>query len=95
MFPGAAAARVCELSLKLSRALRLLETATFALLSLAESTLELPNNRPHLLPGLILGAAGIWPVEGDGEADGDGRTARARDSSVSVNFAGSFNKRIS
>lgn len=79
-----------ELSLRLSRALKLLETAIFALLSLAESTLELPNKRPHLLPPLNFDAAESWPVDGDGEAEGEGTQTAARFSSVSVSFAGSY-----
>lgn len=81
--------RACALSLKLSRADKLRDTAIFALLSLAESTLELPNNRPHLLPPRIFG--GIvegGPDEGDGDCEGDGTELIARESSVSVSLAG-------
>lgn len=77
-------------SRKLSRALRLLDTAILALLSLAESTLELPSNRPHLLPVLSFGPI-VWPLDGDGEGEGDGTEVTTRESSVNVNLAGSYN----
>lgn len=78
------------LSRKLSRALRLRETATLALASLAESTLELPSSRPHLLARVLRADDG--PDDGDGDGDGDGATGEVspRESSVSVNFAGNF-----
>ena len=82
--------RAWALSLKLSRALKLLETAILALLSLAESTLELPSKRPHLLPALSFDPVDSWPVDGDGEADGDGTDVMTRESSVNVSFAGSY-----
>lgn len=79
---------LCALSRKLSRALKLLETATFALVSLAESTLELPNIRPHLLARVPRADGG--PDDGDGDGDGDGTEEfRIRESSVRVNLAGS------
>lgn len=87
--PGLALDLACELSRKLSRALKLLETAILALLSLAESTLELPSKRPHLLLALSFGPDANCPVDGDGEADGDGMVVITRESSVSVSFAGS------
>lgn len=43
------------LSLKLSRALKLLETVILLLLSLVESTLELPSSFPHLLGRDLIG----------------------------------------
>lgn len=79
------------LSRRLSRALKLLETATLALVSLAESTLELPKRRPHLLARVLRADGG--PDDGDGEGDGVGAAAvvvRTRESSVSVNLAGNF-----
>ena len=79
--------RPCALSLKLSRALRLLDTAIFVLVSLAESTLELPNKRPHLLPAL--GFVERGPDDGEGDGDGDTTDVKARLSSVKVSFAGS------
>lgn len=58
------------------------------LVSLAESTLELPSSRPHLLARGPLADGG--PDEGDGDGDGDGTAVvRARVSSVSVSLAGS------
>lgn len=77
------------LSRKLSRALRLRETATLALASLAESTLELPSSRPHLLARVLRADDG--PDDGDGDGDGDGATGEvsARESSVKVSLAGS------
>lgn len=60
----------CALSRKLSRALKLLDTATFVLVSLAESTLELPSSRPHLLARGPFADGG--PDEGDGDGEGDG-----------------------
>lgn len=78
------------LSLKLSRALKLLETAIFVLTSLAESTLELPNSLPHLLARVLRADGG--PDEGDGEGDGDGTEAivSIRESSVKVSLAGNY-----
>lgn len=78
------------LSRKLSRALRLRETATLALASLAESTLELPSSRPHLLARVLRADDG--PDDGDGDGDGDGATGEVspRESSVNVSFAGSY-----
>uniref|UniRef100_A0A1A9VWU7 Uncharacterized protein n=1 Tax=Glossina austeni TaxID=7395 RepID=A0A1A9VWU7_GLOAU len=61
------------LSRRLSRALKLLETATLALVSLAESTLELPRRRPHLLARVLRADGG--PDEGDGEGVGEGAAA--------------------
>lgn len=79
--------RPCALSRKLSLALKLLETATFVLVSLAESTLELPNKRPHLLARVLLADGG--PDDGEGDGDGEGPVVvRIRESSVNVNFAG-------
>lgn len=78
--------RPCALSRKLSRALRLRDTATLVLVSLAESTLELPSRRPHLLPRVTLPAEG--PDEGDGDGDGDGIEATTRESSDNVSLAG-------
>lgn len=58
------------------------------LVSLAESTLELPRRRPHLLARPPRADGG--PEDGDGDGDGDGTTEdRALESSVSVNLAGS------
>ncbi|KAI9589869.1 hypothetical protein GQX74_008037 [Glossina fuscipes] len=76
------------LSRRLSRALKLLETATLALVSLAESTLELPRRRPHLLARVLRADGG--PDEGDGEGVGEGAAAvvKMRESSVNVNLAG-------
>uniref|UniRef100_A0A1B0A144 Uncharacterized protein n=1 Tax=Glossina pallidipes TaxID=7398 RepID=A0A1B0A144_GLOPL len=70
------------LSRRLSRALKLLETATLALVSLAESTLELPRRRPHLLARVLRADGG--PDEGDGEGVGEGAAAvvKMRESSV-------------
>lgn len=81
------------LSRRLSRALKLLETATLALVSLAESTLELPKRRPHLLARVLRADGG--PDDGDGEGDGEGAAAvvvNTRESSVNVNLAGNFFK---
>lgn len=75
-------------SRKLSLALKLLETATFVHVSLAESTLELPNIRPHLLAPVPRADCGADTADGDGHGDGTGLTVRV--SSVSVNLAGSF-----
>lgn len=71
-------------SRKLSRALKLRDTATFVHVSLAESTLELPKMRPHLPPAP---RADGGPDAGDGQ--GDGAVLMIRESSVSVNLAGS------
>lgn len=71
-------------SRKLSRALKLLDTATLIHVSLAESTLELPKMRPHLL-ALVPRADG-GPDAGDGDGQGE---LMIRESSVSVNLAGS------
>lgn len=90
------------LSRRLSRALKLLETATLALVSLAESTLELPRRRPHLLARVLRADGG--PEDGEGDGDGEGTAPEAdadadadalavprmRASSVSVSLAGSF-----
>lgn len=57
------------------------------LVSLAESTLELPSRRPHLLARAPFADGG--PDEGDGDGDGDGTVVRTRESSVSVSLAGS------
>lgn len=78
------------LSRRLSRALKLLETATLALVSLAESTLELPRRRPHLLARVLRADGG--PDEGEGDGDGEGTAAvvNMRESSVNVSLAGSF-----
>lgn len=83
------------LSRRLSRALKLLETATLALVSLAESTLELPKRRPHLLARVLRADGG--PDEGDGEGEGVGAAAvvNIRESSVKVNLAGNFFKMLS
>lgn len=54
------------LSRKLSLALKLLETATLVHESLAESTLELPNIRPHLLAPVPRADDGC---DGDGHGD--------------------------
>lgn len=83
------------LSRRLSRALKLLETATLALVSLAESTLELPKRRPHLLARVLRADGG--PDDGDGEGDGEGAAAvvNIRESSVNVNLAGNFFRRLS
>lgn len=80
------------LSRRLSRALKLLETATLALVSLAESTLELPKRRPHLLARVLRADGG--PDEGDGDGEGVGAAAVViiRESSVNVNLAGNFFK---
>lgn len=56
------------------------------LVSLAESTLELPNSRPHLLARVLRADGG--PDDGDGDGEGDGTDDVTRASSVSVNFAG-------
>lgn len=83
--------RPVALSRKLSRALKLLDTATFVHVSLAESTLLLPNIRPHLLapvPRADGGPDGQDANEGDGH--GDGAELMIRESSVSVNLAGSY-----
>lgn len=82
------------LSRRLSRALKLLETATLALVSLAESTLELPRRRPHLLARVLRADGG--PDEGEGDGDGEGTAAvvRMRESSVNVSLAGSFLDRL-
>lgn len=56
------------------------------LVSLAESTLALPNKRPHLLAPRGLADGG--PDDGDGEGDGDTIDDKARLSSVRVSFAG-------
>lgn len=81
-------ARPCALSRKLSRALKLLDTAIFVLVSLAESTLELPRSRPHLLARAL---ADGGPDEGEGDGDGDTTDVKAsvRFSSVKISFAGS------
>lgn len=56
---GAFVDRARDVSRKLSRALKLLDTAILALPSLPESTLELPKMRPHLLPALNLLAGAL------------------------------------
>lgn len=56
------------------------------LVSLAESTLELPNSRPHLLARVLRAEDG--PDDGDGDGDGDVDIIRV--SSVSVNLAGNY-----
>lgn len=56
-------------------------------MSLAESTLELPNKRPHLLARVPRADGG--PDDGDGDGDGDGADDKTRESSVNVNLAGS------
>lgn len=77
-------------SRKLSRALKLLETATFVHVSLAESTLELPKMRPHLLAHVPRADGGPADAgDGDGDGHGDGAELMIRESSVSVNLAGS------
>lgn len=81
--------RPCALSRRLSLALRLLDTATFALASLAESTLELPSSLPHLLARVLRADGG--PDEGDGDGEGDGISDNTLESSVNVNFAGNYN----
>lgn len=58
------------------------------LVSLAESTLELPSKRPHLLARVLRADGG--PDDGDGEGDGDGMADITRVSSVNVNFAGNY-----
>lgn len=68
---------VCALSRKLSRALKLLDTATLVLVSLAESTLELPKIRFHLLPRWLRADGG--PDDGDGDGDGDGTYVKLRE----------------
>lgn len=88
LLPGLLLDRPWALSLKLSRALKLLDTAILLLVSLAESTLELPNNRPHLLPRAFVVGADEGPLDGEGLGDGEGNIARTLESSVSVNFAG-------
>lgn len=75
-------------SRKLSLALKLLDTATFVYDSLAESTLELPKMRPHLLAP-VPRADGGPDAAGDGDGHGDGAELMIRESSVSVNLAGS------
>lgn len=87
------------LSRRLSRALRLLDTFTFALPSLPLSTLELPSSRPHLLAGrgpradttatVVVAAGCCWCDVGDGDAEGDGTDVIVLESSVSVSLAGS------
>lgn len=74
-------------SRRLSLALKLLDTATFVYVSLAESTLELPKIRPHL-PAPAPRADGGPDAAGDGDGHGD-VVAMIRESSVSVNLAGS------
>lgn len=71
-------------SRKLSRALKLLDTATFIHVSLAESTLVLPKMRPHLLAFVPRADGG--PDAGDGDGQGE---LMLCESSVSVNLAGS------
>lgn len=78
------------LSRRLSRALKLLETATLALVSLAESTLELPKRRPHLLARVLRADGGPDEGEGDGVGEGAAAVVRMRESSVRVNLAGNF-----
>lgn len=78
------------LSRRLSRALKLLETATLALVSLAESTLELPRRRPHLLARVLRADGGPDEGEGDGVGEGAAAVVRMRESSVRVNLAGNF-----
>lgn len=63
------------------------------LVSDAESTLELPSKRPHLLARPPLADGG--PDEGEGEGDGDAPDDSARESSVNVSFAGSWNLNVS
>lgn len=55
-------------SRRLSRALILLDTDTFVHGSLAESTLELPKMRPHLLAPVPRADGG---PDGDGDGHGD------------------------
>lgn len=55
-------------------------------MSLAESTLELPSRRPHLLARVLRADGG--PDDGDGDGDGDGTDDSTRESSVNVNLAG-------
>lgn len=78
------------LSRRLSRALKLLETATLALVSLAESTPELPRRRPHLLARVLRADGGPDEGEGDGVGEGAAAVVRMRESSVRVNLAGNF-----
>lgn len=59
------------------------------LVSLAESTLELPSSRPHLLARGPFADGG--PDDGDGDGDGDGTVVKMRESSVNVSLAGSCN----
>lgn len=75
----------CAGSRNISRALKLLATHILALVSLAESTLELFNMRPHLLARWLRVDGG--PDDGDGDGDGDGTDVRMRESSVRVNLA--------
>lgn len=78
-------------SRKFSRALILLVTATFVHVSLAESTLELPKMRPHLLAHVPRADCGPQEAgDGDGDGHGDGAELMIRESSVSVNLAGSY-----
>lgn len=81
------------LSRRLSLALKLLETVIFVLVSLAESTLALPNSRPHLLAARGLIEGGI-PDDGEGEGEGDAIDDKARLSSVRVSFAGNYQCKI-
>lgn len=60
------------------------------LVSLAESTLELPSKRPHFVARVLRADGG--PDDGDGDGDGDGMDDITRLSSVNVNFAGSYEK---
>lgn len=77
-------------SRRLSRALKLLDTAILALVSLAESTLELPKRRPHLLARALRPDGG--PDDGDGEGVDEATVIAVsiRASSVSVNLAGNY-----
>lgn len=59
------------------------------LVSLAESTLELPSRRPHLLARVLRAEDG--PDDGDGDGDGDGTDGdNTLESSVNVSLAGSY-----
>lgn len=77
-------------SRRLSRALKLLETATLALVSLAESTLELPRRRPHLLARPLRADGGPDDGDGDGVEEATVMAVSIRASSVSVSLAGNY-----